>query len=202
MKTERNPMSDLRSGRAVGSSGVNSAVTSGVKRIAAAVALMLALAGAGAAAVSPATAADEPINVALASGENAPTTTVSYVPGWNSAAALNNGVVGPTNTLSAMWGTWGAPGSPTQDTATYTWERPVTVSSSKLYLWQNHLTSGGDSGVMIPASWKVEYRTSAGEWAPVTGSGLTYPVPVLNTAAPVASQPVVQANFDAVTTTA
>ena len=71
---------------------------------------------------------------------------------WNSAAALNNGAVGPTNTLSAMWGTWGAPGNPTQDIATYTWENPVTVSSSKLYLWQNHLTPGGDSGVMIPAA--------------------------------------------------
>lgn len=174
----------------------------GVKKAALALVAAVALIAGGAAVAMPAGAADEPINLALASGENAPVTEVSYVPSWNSAAALNNGVVGPTNTLSAMWGTWGAPGNPTQDTATYTWERPVTVSSSKLYLWQNHLTSGGDSGVMIPASWKVEYRTSAGEWAPVTGSGLTYPVPVLNTAAPVASQPVVQANFDAVTTTA
>ncbi|MFH8252771.1 OmpL47-type beta-barrel domain-containing protein [Microbacterium sp. B2969] len=183
-------MSDLRSGRA------------GVKRIAAAVAMMLVLAGAGAAAVAPATAADEPINVALASGDNAPTVEVNYVPSWNSAAALNNGVVGPTNTLSAMWGTWGAPNNPTQDTATYTWERPVTVSSSKLYLWQNHLTPGGDSGVMIPSAWKVEYRNAAGDWTPVTGAGLTYPVPVLDTAAPIASLPAVEAKFDAVTTTA
>lgn len=174
---------------------------SGVKRIAVAVAVTLALVAAGATAI-PATAADEPFNVALASGENAPAVSVSYVPGWNSAAALNNGVVGPTNTLSAMWGTWGAPGSPTQDIATYTWERAVTVSSSKLFLWQNHLTPGGDSGVMIPSAWKVEYLTTAGEWAPVTGAGLTYPLPVLNEAAPVTSQPVVQANFDAVTTTA
>ena len=98
-------MHTLRSGR------------TGVKRIAVAVAVTLALAGVAATAL-PATAADEPINVALASGENAPTIEVSYVPGWNSSAALNNGVVGPTNTLSAMWGTWGAPGSPTQDIAT------------------------------------------------------------------------------------
>lgn len=173
----------------------------GRKRIAVAVAAAIALIAAGAVAI-PATAADEPSNVALASGDNAPVVEVSYVPSWNSAAALNNGVIGPTNTLSAMWGTWGAPGNPTQDLATYTWERPVTVSSSKLYLWQNHLTPGGDSGVMIPAAWKVEYRTAAGEWAPVTGAGLTYPLPVLNTAAPVTSQPVVQANWDAVTTTA
>ncbi|QIG39627.1 hypothetical protein G5T42_09120 [Microbacterium sp. 4R-513] len=181
-------MSDLRSGRA------------GVKRIAAAVAMMLVLASAGAAAVAPAMAADEPINVALASGENAPAVEVSYVTGWNSAAALNNGNIGPTNTYTQMWGTWGAPGNPTQDIATYTWERPVTISSSKLYLWQNRIT--GDAGVMIPSAWKIEYRNSAGEWAPVTGAGLTYPLPVLDVAAPVSSLPAVEAKFDAVTTTA
>src|SRR6478735_2134277 len=175
--TENTSMHTMRPGRA------------GLKKIAVAVAAAVALIAAGAVAI-PATAADEPINVALASGDNAPTVEVSYVPSWNSAAALNNGAASPTNTLSAMWGTWGAPGNPTQDTATYTWERPVTVSSSKLYLWQNHLTQGGDSGVMIPSAWKLEYRTSAGEWAPMTGAALSYPVPVLDAAAPVASQPV------------
>jgi hypothetical protein len=189
MTTERKSMHTPRSGSA------------GLRKAAIALVAAVALIAGGAVAL-PAGAADEPINLALASGENAPVTEVSYVPSWNSAAALNNGVVGPTNTLSAMWGTWGAPGSPTQDTATYTWERPVTVSSSKLYLWQNHLTSGGDSGVMIPSAWKIEYRNAAGEWAPVTGAGLSYPLPVLDTSAPVASQPVVQATFDAVTTTA
>lgn len=179
-------MHTLRSGR------------SGVRKIAAAVAVTLALAGAAVAA-PPATAAEEPFNVALASGENAPAVEVSYVTGWNSAAALNNGNVAPTNTYTQMWGTWGAPGNPTQDIATYTWDRPVTVSSSKLYLWQNRIT--GDAGVMIPAAWKVEYRTAAGEWAPVTGAGLEYPVPVLDTANPVSSLPPVQATFDAVTTT-
>ncbi len=172
----------------------------GARRMALAVAVTLALVGAAATAL-PATAAEEPFNVALAAGENPPAVEVSYVPGWNSAAALNNGASAPTNTLSAMWGTWGAPGSPTQDIATYTWERAVTVSSSKLFLWQNHLTPGGDSGVMIPSAWKIEYRTTAGQWAPVTGAGLTYPLPVLNEAAPVTSQPAVQATFDAVTTT-
>lgn len=179
-------MHTLRSGR------------SGVKKLAAAVAVTLALATA-AAVSAPATAAEEPFNVALASGENAPAVEVSYVTGWNSAAALNNGNVGPTNTYTQMWGTWGAPGNPTQDIATYTWERPVTVTSSKLYLWQNRIT--GDAGVMIPAAWKVEYRTAAGEWAPVTGAGLEYPLPVLDTANPVSSLPPVQATFDAVTTT-
>ena len=179
-------MHTLRSGR------------SGVKKIATAVAVTMALVAAAASA-APATAAEEPFNVALASGENAPAVEVSYVTGWNSAVALNNGNVAPTNTYTQMWGTWGAPGNPTQDVATYTWERPVTVSSSKLYLWQNRIT--GDAGVMIPAAWKVEYLTKAGEWAPVTGAGLEYPVPVLDAANPVSSLPPVQATFDAVTTT-
>lgn len=179
-------MHTLRSGR------------SGVNKIAAAVAVTVALVAAAATA-APATAVEEPFNVALASGENAPAVEVSYVTGWNSAAALNNGNVAPTNTYTQMWGTWGAPGNPTQDIATYTWERPVTVSSSKIYLWQNRIT--GDAGVMIPAAWKVEYLTKAGEWAPVTGAGLEYPLPVLDTANPVSSLPPVQATFDAVTTT-
>ncbi|HEX5858587.1 MAG TPA: Ig-like domain-containing protein [Microbacterium sp.] len=173
---------------------------SGVRGLAAAVAVSLALLGAGAAAL-PAGAADPvPFNVALASGENAPSTEVNYVPGWNSAAALNNGASAPTNTLSAMWGTWGAPGSPTQDWAVYTWEEPVTVSSSRLFLWQNRFT--GDAGVMIPAGWKLEYRNPAGEWAPMTGPNLSYPLPVLNTTNPVGSQPMVEATFTPVTTTA
>ncbi|MBS1906455.1 MAG: Ig-like domain-containing protein [Actinobacteria bacterium] len=169
-----------------------------VRRIATAMAAALALLAAGATAL-PAAAADERINVALASGENAPTTEVSYVTGWNSAAALNNGATAATNTYTQMWGTWGAPGNPAQDTASYTWERPVTVSSSTLYLWQNHLT--GDSGVMLPSAWSIQYRTAAGEWAPVTGASLSYPLPVLDQAAPVSSLPPVKADFDAVTTT-
>ena len=168
------------------------------RRLAAALTATIALIAAGLPALS-ATAADERINVALASGENAPSVEVSYVTGWNSAAALNNGAAGATNTYTQMWGTWGAPGNPAQDTATYVWENPVTVSSSTLVLWQNHLTA--DSGVMIPSAWKIEYLNSAGDWAPVTGTALSYPLPVLDEANPVASQPPVKAEFDAVTTT-
>ena len=58
-------MRTLRSGR------------SGVRRIAVAVAAAVALVAGGAAIAIPATAADEPFNVALASGDNAPTVEVS-----------------------------------------------------------------------------------------------------------------------------
>lgn len=170
-----------------------------LKRTVAGFAALAVMAGLGAAA-SPAVAADDPINVALASGENAPAVDVSYVTGWNSAVALNNGRSTATNDYTQMWGTWGAPQNPSQDWATYTWDAPVTVSSSKLYLWQNDIT--GDSGVMIPSTWKIEYRDSAGEWAPAAGADLSYPVPELDPADPVSSVPAVQADFDAVTTTA
>lgn len=161
-------------------------------------AMMAVLALGGAAA--PAVAEDEVSNVAAASRDNAPTVEVGYVTGWNSAAALNNGRTAATNDYTQMWGTWGDPSGPSQDWASYTWEKPVTVSSSTLYLWQNHLT--GDSGVMIPSAWEIEYRDGAGEWMPVTGASLSYPLPVLDEAAPVSSLPAVQADFDAVTTTA
>lgn len=162
------------------------------------VALMATMAFAGSAA--PAIGAEEPSNVAAAARDNAPTVEVGYVTGWNSAAALNNGRTAVTDDYTQMWGTWGDPAGPSQDWASYTWEKPVTVSSSRLYLWQNHLT--GDSGVMIPSAWQIEYRSGAGEWMPVTGASLAYELPVLDEAAPVSSLPAVQADFDAVTTTA
>jgi hypothetical protein len=162
------------------------------------VAIMATTAFAGSAA--PAVGAEEPSNVAAAARDNAPTLEVGYVTGWNSAAALNNGRTAATDDYTQMWGTWGDPAEPAQDWASYTWEKPVTVSSSRLYLWQNHLT--GDSGVMIPSAWQIEYRSGAGEWMPVTGASLAYELPVLDEAAPVSSLPAVQADFDAVTTTA
>ncbi|WP_105567018.1 Ig-like domain-containing protein [Microbacterium halophytorum] len=145
---------------------------------------------------TPALAEDSPVNVALASGENAPSVDVSYVTSWNSARALNNGITGPTDDYTEMWGTWGAPDAPAQDTATYTWESPVTVSSSTLHLWQNHLT--GDSGVMIPDAWHIEYLDD-GEWSDVVAA--EYPLPALDPDAPTSSQPPVSATFDEVTTT-
>lgn len=147
-----------------------------------------------------ASAEEETTNVAAATRDNAPSLEVGYVTGWNSAAALNDGRVGPTDDYTQMWGTWGDPAGPDQDWASYTWERPVSVSSSQLYLWQNHLT--GDSGVMIPSAWEIEYRDAAGAWAPVAGVDLSYELPVLDEQAPVSSQPVVQVEFDTVTTTA
>ncbi|MCS5723650.1 cell wall-binding repeat-containing protein [Herbiconiux sp. CPCC 203407] len=148
----------------------------------------------------PAAEEPQPTNVALESPDNpnAPDLEVSYVTGWNSAAALNDGKNEATNSYTGMWGTWGDPANPEADVATYTWAAPVKVSSSAVYLWQNHLT--GDGGVRIPAAWSLEYLGDDGEWAPVTGEALAYPVPELDEANPVSSLPAVSASFDAVTT--
>ncbi|HJA03687.1 MAG TPA: Ig-like domain-containing protein [Candidatus Microbacterium stercoravium] len=156
-------------------------------------------AGALTAAPAAANAADEAVDVALASGANAPTVDVSYVTGWNSAAALNDGDAEATDDYTKMWGTWGDPDDPEQDWASYVWDEPVTIDSSSLTLWQNHLT--GDSGVMLPTAWNLEYRDDAGEWAPVTGEDLTYPLPELDEENPTSSMPAVTASFDEVTTT-
>lgn len=169
----------------------------------AATALALVLGVLALAAPTPvATAADEPStlsNIALAASEHAPEVTVSYVPPWNSAAALNDGRTGPTDDLAAMWGTWGADPAPDADLATYTWDVPVALSGSTLYLWQNYGVQ--DGGVMIPDSWSLEYRTGAGEWAPVTGVA-DYPLPPFDPASPVTSLAPVFVSFDAVTTRA
>ena len=155
-------------------------------------------------AVAPAYAADapEPVNVALASGPSAPTLDVSYDTSWNDSAALNDGETGPTDAYDEMWGTWGAPEDPDQDWATYTWDVPVTISSSTVYFWQNLGTPDGDGGIMIPQSWSLEYQDDAGQWQPVTGADLEYPVPTLDPDEPTASQPPVTATFDEVTTSA
>ncbi len=71
----------------------------------AAVALVVA---ASSIAPSP-VAAETPENIALATGAHAPDVAVSYVPAWNSAAALNDGAFAPTDDLGAMW----ARGAPT-----------------------------------------------------------------------------------------
>lgn len=153
----------------------------------------------GTAAASPSpVAAETPGNIAVATGEHAPDVAVSYVPPWNSAAALNDGASSPTDNLNAMWGTWGISPAPDTDVATYTWDVPVTVSASTVFLWQN--AGVGDGGVRVPAGWSVEYQDAAGDWAPVRGQDVVYPLPAFDPAAPKTSLAPVSVAFDAVTT--
>jgi hypothetical protein len=170
-----------------------------LSRASLALAALTVVVGAFAAAPSP-VAAETPGNIAAANGEHAPDVAVSYVPPWNSAAALNDGASSPTDNLSAMWGTWGISPPPDTDVATYTWDTPVTVSASTVYLWQN--AGVGDGGVRVPAGWSVEYQDAAGEWNPVNGDDVAYPLPAFDPAQPKTSLAPVSVAFDAVTTRA
>lgn len=168
-----------------------------LSRATVALAALALVVGASAAAPSP-VAAETPGNVAVVTGEHAPDVAVSYVPPWNSAAALNDGASSPTDNLSAMWGTWGISPAPDTDVATYTWDTPVTVSASTVYLWQN--AGVGDGGVRVPAGWSVEYQDAAGDWEPVSGDDVAYPLPAFDPAQPKTSLAPVSVTFDAVTT--
>ncbi|KQR88469.1 Ig-like domain-containing protein [Microbacterium sp. Leaf179] len=162
------------------------------------VAVALAL---SASSIAPSSVAAEGSgNIAVSSGEHAPDVAVSYVPAWNSASALNDGASAPTDDLGAMWGTWGADPVPDADVATYSWDLPVTVSASTLFLWQN--AGVGDGGVRIPAAWSLEYQDAAGDWEPVRGDDVAYPLPDLDPAQPRTSLAPVEVAFDAVTTRA
>lgn len=106
------------------------------------------------AAAAPAGAAEatEPVNVALDSFAGAPAVEVSYVPGWNSAAALNDG----STTFGGhgdVWGTYG--NAAAQHWAEYSWAEPVEISGSKVWLWNDEPNPGN---VRPPESWWLEYR--------------------------------------------
>lgn len=49
----------------------------------------------------------------------------------------------------------------------YTFEKPATVSSAKVYWFDD----GPWGGCRVPASWKVLYRTEAGDWKEVQAKG-------------------------------
>jgi len=91
------------------------------------------------------------------------TATASYTSPWTSVSAVNDGTYPPESgdTADSYWGTW-----PEQGTQwlQLSWTSAHTVSGASVYFW----TDG--SGVMPPASWTIQYLTSAGSWADVTGA--------------------------------
>ncbi|WEV53180.1 Ig-like domain-containing protein [Bifidobacterium sp. ESL0704] len=101
--------------------------------------------------------ADENVAANAASGNgNAPDVVASYSTGWQGGPnALNDG--SPDASDYKGWGTWGNV-SPSEN-ATYTWKRPVTISSSKIWYYNNVV--GGDGGVLLPSNVKIEYLNSS-----------------------------------------
>ncbi len=113
-----------------------------------------------------AVAADEPIeNVSSNRAEYAPNISVSFVPSWNSKDILNDGAKEIGDFNANVWGTWSGTNSAENGAhwAVYDWEVPVVVSSSNVWFWQNPRPLG-DGGVMVPQSWKIQYKDGAGSW--------------------------------------
>ncbi|MFC6451566.1 hypothetical protein ACFP82_15935 [Cellulomonas gelida] len=112
------------------------------------------------------TAADETVasNVALIAAP-----TVSFVPGWNRASALNDGTELTPDGHGSVWGTYSD--FVAQHWAQYDWEWPVTVDRSAVWFW-NDVASAGN--VQNPAAWHLEYRDASGQFQPV--STTTYPI--------------------------
>ena len=91
------------------------------------------------------------------------TATASYASPWTSVSAVNDGIYPPESydTSDSYWGTW-----PEQGTQwlQLTWTSAHTVTGASVYFWSD------GSGVMPPASWTIQYLTSSGTWADVTGA--------------------------------
>ena len=95
-----------------------------------------------------------------------PSTT--FVSSWENLSAVNDGKWSEKSNESSCphYGTWGNQSA--SETVTYTWEVPVEISSSDLYIWTDSYAA--DSGVAIPASYLYEYLDEDGQWHEVTGA--------------------------------
>jgi guanyl-specific ribonuclease Sa len=91
------------------------------------------------------------------------TATASYGSPWTSVSAVNDGIYPPRSydTADPYWGTWPEQGTQWLQLA---WTSARAFSGASVYFWSD------GSGVMPPASWKIQYLTSAGTWADVTGA--------------------------------
>lgn len=94
--------------------------------------------------------------------------SASYTSAWESVYAINDGYV-PRNSnnlndkaVETQYGNWGGPGN--SHWVQYTWQRPVTLSGSSLYFFDD----GG--GVMVPSDYRFEYWDSTtSAFLPVSG---------------------------------
>jgi hypothetical protein len=91
------------------------------------------------------------------------TATASYASPWTSVSAVNDGIYPPESydTADSYWGTWPDQGN---QWLQLTWTSAHTISGASVYFWSD------GSGVMPPQSWTIQYLTSSGTWADVTGA--------------------------------
>ncbi|WP_019914283.1 S-layer homology domain-containing protein [Paenibacillus sp. HW567] len=96
------------------------------------------------------------------------TPSASYTSAWENVYAVNDGYIPLISNalgdkdIETQYGNWGGPGS--SHWVQYSWKRPVTLSGSSLYFFDD----GG--GVVVPSDYSFEYWDSAaGKFVPVSG---------------------------------
>ena len=98
------------------------------------------------------------------------TPTASYVTGWNSVDAVNDGKApffSGGNQVD-LWGTWTG-NEPATRWLQYTFDEPVRVDRTSIDFWYDSTTGG--SGVAVPQGWHLQYWDTSGggegQWADV-----------------------------------
>ena len=90
--------------------------------------------------------------------------------------AIHNGKI-PSNPLPPdYWSSYAGNASPRTSTLVYTWSSTVTLNGVRMAFFADQ-PAGSNIGVPPPASWRVEYLNSAGQWTAVANSN-AYPVTV------------------------
>jgi DUF1680 family protein/alpha-L-arabinofuranosidase len=94
----------------------------------------------------------------------AATPTASHTNPSDTLAALNDGVLPKDSADGSIprftW--WDRRG--TAEWAQYTFDKPTRLSAASVYWWDERRV---DRHCRVPASWRIVYRTAAGEWAAV-----------------------------------
>lgn len=91
----------------------------------------------------------------------------SFISSWETPSAPNDGIYGSTSdstttedgTRIPHFGSWGNVSD--HETVTYIWNNAVTFSSTDIYFWTDN------GGILWPASYKLEYLNSDGQWTEV-----------------------------------
>lgn len=96
------------------------------------------------------------------------TPSATFVSSWETISAVNDGKWSKVSNSSDCphYGSWGNKSA--SETVTYTWDMPVKLSSSDLYIWTDNYTT--NSNIAIPESYLYEYLGEDGEWHEVTGA--------------------------------
>ncbi|KAJ4292419.1 hypothetical protein N0V90_009081 [Kalmusia sp. IMI 367209] len=103
----------------------------------------------------------------------------------------------PSNPLPPdYWCSYDGAASPKTNTLVYTWPASVTLNGVRMAFFADQ-PAGSNIGVPPPASWKVEYLNSAGQWTAVANSN-AYPVTVTDNPTEVKFSQVVTTSIRAV----